>query len=475
MSRYIVYMASILDDKGVFLLCSVLAVIIFFVYQKFWKSRQLLNCLPGLFTSLGLLGTFCALYNSLNGIQEDNLNVTVIIQHLIPAFTSSIAGLISAFIATLITRILYAREDSIIDKKISKITPEECLYNILSLSKIISVQIYDETEKNKEYQKELNSTIGEQSKILEKFINDFVERMDSIFTRMHGQIEQNIKDFGEEQFKNCADTLQTLTCQLMELSTSILQMQESSVKQMVSDTNASLSAVSESVATQITTMCEQMSTTLSGITNTQNEKLESMLASYDNLSTRLAAQNNEFAEKMNEKVNTQYEKLQEHNVQSLQQMSDLSDAYTEVNRTILQRTSEMNREVTNALREKLSGFVQDLHDSISSNIEQLQRSYDYISDHVANIKGYYESAANAYSDAVNNAHRLNESQENLLESIDNSMQNVVTTNKKVNEMIELLKNRQEHIDTLIAHINEIDTAIVSLQNLENQLNRIAAK
>ena len=110
-----------------------------------------------------------------------------------------------------------------------------------------------------------------------------------------------------------------------------------------------------------------------------------------------------------------------------------------------------------------------------ANVEALEKSYAYISDHVRNIKGNYESAAQAYIDAVNTAHRMNESQENMLTTINDSMKHVVHTNEKVDEVIAVMEERQERIENLISHINEINTVIESLQKLESQLNRIANK
>ncbi len=92
-------LAVLLTGKGVFIVSIVIAVIFGFIYYKN-RSRQLLNSLPGLFTSLGLLGTFVAICNSLGDINQDSLEIDTIIRNLVPAFTSSIAGLISAFIAT---------------------------------------------------------------------------------------------------------------------------------------------------------------------------------------------------------------------------------------------------------------------------------------------------------------------------------------------------------------------------------------
>ena len=53
-------LAVLLTGKGVFIVSIVIAVIFGFIYYKN-RSRQLLNSLPGLFTSLGLLGTFVAI------------------------------------------------------------------------------------------------------------------------------------------------------------------------------------------------------------------------------------------------------------------------------------------------------------------------------------------------------------------------------------------------------------------------------
>jgi methyl-accepting chemotaxis protein len=70
---------------------------------------------------------------------------------------------------------------------------------------------------------------------------------------------------------------------------------------------------------------------------------------------------------------------------------------------------------------------------------------------------------------------MNESTEKMLKTFDASIGSVVETNKEVNEIMGILKNRQEEIERLIIHINEIGSAIEQLQKLESVLNRIASK
>lgn len=485
-------LAGVLTGKGVFGVSLFLAVVFGIIYY-FNRSRQLLNSLPGLFTSLGLLGTFVAICNSLGTINEDTLEIDVIIRNLVPAFTSSIAGLISAFIATAGCKIWYSFEDKKLDEKVDKKSPEECLHSLTLLTEqtngklsTISQQLIDQAAKNETYNDRLNTTISQQSKILEQFINDFVKRMDDIFTKMHGQIEQNIKDFGEEQFKKCADTLEALTQKMSSLSTGLLEEQKTNVQQMIDGTNTELQSVSNTVTEQINALCTQMTSALSTLRTSQDERLTAIVSNYDALSERLSSQNSEFAEKMNAQMNAEYEKIQEQSANSLQQMVDLKDAYTEVNQEMLQSSTAMNREVSDELRNSLSTFVSDLQKTVTdevnvlstaivTNVEALEKSYAYISDHVRNIKGNYESAAQAYIDAVNTAHRMNESQENMLTTINDSMKHVVHTNEKVDEVIAVMEERQERIENLISHINEISTTIEMLQKLESQLNRIANK
>ncbi len=165
-------LAVILTGKRVFIICVVITVIFVLIYNKN-RSRQLLNSLPGLFTSLGLLGTFVAICSSLGDINQDSLEIDTIIRNLVPAFTSSIAGLICAFIATAVCKILYSFKYRKLEKNINLQTPEECLYNLTLLSTTtnesltrISQQLVEQSTKNEVYNERLNTTISLQSKIL---------------------------------------------------------------------------------------------------------------------------------------------------------------------------------------------------------------------------------------------------------------------------------------------------------------------
>lgn len=182
-------------------------------------------------------------------------------------------------------------------------------------------------------------------------------------------------------------------------------------------------------------------------------------------------------------MQTEYSKVQEHNVQSLQQMVDLRTAYQEATSDVLTSTLNMNEKATADLRESMSGFVTNIQSlittqcstlstAISTNVESLNSAYKFIESLVAEIRQNYDQAVLAYGDAVSVAHRTNESSEKLIVANNKSLQAVEETNNKISEILDILEERQENIEQLTKQISSVSGAIVELQKLESMLNKI---
>jgi hypothetical protein len=451
-------------------------LIAFWFYRRYTKtkSRQLLNSLPGIFTSMGLLGTFCAICYSLGseiqsmptevtsnigktvaeaGLDSSNLDIRDIIYKLIPAFTSSIAGLILAFAATIWLKLVYANEEKQLDEQKEYEDSEITIYRIANLVGTISGQMKADALKNQEYNERLNSNISQQSAILEQFINDFVKRMDEIFVKMKESVESQINNFGEEQFKKSSQVLEQITTKLTNSSELLLTEQKNNVAALISGTQTELTVIASTLKTQMEKLNQDTADALKGIETRHAEE---------------------------------YERIHNESLEGLKKMAALKDDFSKVNGEILNDTIKMNEGITENLRTSLKEFIEKIQSSISEecstlsqaitiNVEALHTSYDFISGHIANIKGNYDASALAFEDAVKNANRMNESSEKMLKTFDASIGSVVETNKAINEVMAILKNRQEEIERLIIHINEISSAIEQLQKLESVLNRIATK
>ena len=387
------------------------------------------------------------------GLDSSNLDIIDIIYKLIPAFTSSIAGLILAFAATIWLKLVYANEEKQLDEQKEYEDSEITIYRIANLVGTISGQMKADALKNQEYNERLNSNISQQSAILEQFINDFVKRMDEIFVKMKESVESQINNFGEEQFKKSSQVLEQITTKLTNSSELLLTEQKNNVAALISGTQTELTAIASTLKTQMEKLNQDTADALKGIETRHAEE---------------------------------YERIHNESLEGLKKMAALKDDFSKVNGEILNDTIKMNEGITENLRTSLKEFIEKIQSSISEecstlsqaitvNVEALHTSYDFISGHIANIKGNYDASALAFEDAVKNANRMNESSEKMLKTFDASIGSVVETNKAINEVMAILKNRQEEIERLIIHINEISSAIEQLQKLESVLNRIATK
>lgn len=447
----------------------IIAVILWFVYRK-THSRPLLNSIPGIFTSLGLFGTFMSIVFALGNIKESDFsnikipinqeeslsqemsiedeidlengvrlaeensnrdatdNTIKIIQQLVPAFTSSILGLILALIATVLCKIVFAFEDNKIEKKMEGMTPEECLFEIMEQTFETTQILKTKEDETKLYNEQLKSNIIEQNKILKNFIQDFVDKMGGVFDNMKSSIITQVESLGKEQLTKAEEVLSSISLQLGSVTTRLLDAQQDSVRELVEKTNIQLENMAQSVAAQ-------------------------------------------------------YELIQQNANNNMATMIDLKEQYAQSNVDILQQATNLNRQVSDNMRDSLQCFLEDvkesvnnecksLHFSIESNVAALTRAYNFLKDRLSQITHDYEQAGLAFDNAVANCHRQNESTEKAINRTNESLSLLEETNNRLGNIMDAFNSRQYNVETLISHINEIGSAIVCLQKLETQLKRL---
>ncbi len=440
-------------------------------YQK-TKSRPMMTCLPGIYTSLGLLGTFVSICGSLNDLPE-KFEIKDIIAGLIPAFTTSIWGLFGAMVVTIWTKYKFAKEEANENHQLHNRTPEEYIQDIAFNTRILIDRQKVQEEKFNEYSEKLNESIANQSEILKEFINNFVNRMDDIFNQMRGAIQQQVKDFGNEQFTQTKEVITNINQELSDTSKQLIESQQESVKNMMNDTNTKISDITTTVASSLSKLTNEMSTVLNNLSTQQDTRLNTIVTNYD-----------AFAAKMNDQLKAGYEEVTQHNVDSLQQMVDLRDAYQETSKEMVKAATDMNEKTTANLRDAMAGFVSDLQTTVSSqcttlsdaikqNVESLDKSYQFIKSLMAEIRQNYDQSVIAYGDAVSVAHRTNESSEKMIKETNKSLGAVEETNKKIDEVMQVLTDRKENLEQLTKQINSIGATIEQLQKLESTLNKIA--
>lgn len=415
---------------------------IYFLGYKKTKSRQLLNCLPGVWTSLGLLGTFCAIFISLSGLSTENvtssigstvaesatssINIIDIISGLIPAFSTSIIGLVGALVTSIVARCIFAHEDFNIGQQTGNKSVEEHIYDISS-------HLVSQNELNKEYSDRLSDSLKDQREILSKFVDGFVNRMNDIFKQMESSVTSQISDFGEQQFLNSSEAIKDIVGKFTSTSANLLSEQQNSVERMISGTNVELQNISTAVTTNMGQMSSATITALENMRTSQQQKFESVISDQNAFYKGL---------------NAQMEKQSKQAV-------------------------DTNNEIVSQLKASMTGFIEEMQMSVRTNVEQLQKSYEFIDSHIAQIKSDYEQSALSFTDAVQNAHNSNDVFENTINSVDRSLQSVVDTNNKIEKVLDMLEQRQTNIDNLVSRIHEMSSAIESLQKLESIIHRLS--
>lgn len=477
-------------------------------YYNVYKSQQLLNSLPGIWTSLGLLFTFVAICSSMQELQNTpsidsvegevlkkvgstSINITKIIGDIIPAFTTSIIGLVAGLIITIINKYVYFKEEA--KESLENETPEEHIKGILVATTLMSERIVElkgiqeqSQETLKEYNENLNNNVAQQNQILQGFIDGFVNRMDEIFTQMNGAIKNQIHEFGEEQFVKSSEVLNGIINKLSNQSTSLLEEQKISVEKMVTATSTELAEISTKLSSVVESLSTATTEALKNLGDNQSAELQGLATQYDALAEKLVTQNESFAEQVNKLMNEQFAAVERKNAESLEKMTALKDSYQTACSELLNKSTQANEEIINEIKGSFGTFVQELQSSMASqctllsktiadNVKTLDGSYSFMKEHLAEMVANYEQSAEAFKDAVNVAHRTNENSENVITKVTEALENMKATNENIEKVIASVATKQANVDKIVCNIKEMNSTIEALQQLESVLNRIARK
>lgn len=437
----------------------IIVVVVFLYHYNKTKSRNLLTSMPGLFTSLGILGTFGAICYSLAGISVDSattleegtrvtealsvapsaLNLKEIIANLIPAFSTSIYGLVFAFIATIFTKLHFAKEDSVLVDSLKYKEPERALEALDEHVTKMTEAIDNEVAANKENNQKLTDSIAAQSDILDKFVDKFVKEMENCFQAMNTVIEERVTNFGTTQFNQSRELLEGLTKQLDNDALGILASHQESVRTLTEASSVDLANIRESLKTAVEGL---KADTVSGI---------------EALTTQQTAALKQLAD---DSLALQKQSVEDQSAFNSSLLSQMSSSLSETATRIISSVSEQ---------------ITLLEAAVAENVQKLNESYEFISDQSASIVSNYEQASEAYRDAVQNAHDLNEKVEKELAEVESGLKSVGKTNESVEKVISAVKEKEANMEAIVMRIEELGKAIISLQKLESVLSRIAPK
>lgn len=466
------------------------------------KSRPLLNCLPGVWTSLGLLGTFLSLCVTLHNVprqssndteketantqttempnsqdknsqtqagttivtssQNKEFDINDVIDGLAPAFTTSIIGLIGALIISVYTKEIFAEEDAKEDKKLGyspelyiKLTSDNVHQLLQQNREFYSKMCADidallntsqrqlnfsieQEEANRKNNEKLSNNITEQSKILKQFIDGFVKRMDEIFQQMHEAIQQQVLAFGDEQLSKTSELLTSISKELSKVSRELISNQQESVKAMMNETNTGIGNIGSRLSEALENLTTQIKGSLDSMNSQQQEQLNEILKNYGQM-----------AKKLTEQMHTGYTEVQEHNVKSLEQMVELRDAYQELTEKLVNTLNTRQSEGIETITAKYDKLLTDLSAQIekftNGMTAQIQSGYNNVQEqngqNIQQMVNMRDTLVKTMQEVLTKAADMNgEATSNLRKSMDDF----------VNDMSQIVKDQCTDLNSAIA-------------------------
>lgn len=100
---------------SVIILGTLFSVCLFAYYYLWNHSKSVLSYVPNIWTSLGILGTFVSIVVSLRDLSFNNtelMDVAKLVRGIIPAFETSIIGILGAIVSSIATKIIFAEKDA---------------------------------------------------------------------------------------------------------------------------------------------------------------------------------------------------------------------------------------------------------------------------------------------------------------------------------------------------------------------------
>ena len=331
------------------------------------KSKQLLNYIPNVWTSLGILGTFIAIVYSLEDLQNSSsgneINVIELIEDIAPAFITSIIGICGAIITSIAIKIVYAIEE----KKEERIYADTVGGNIspeLMLDRI-----------NRSIEKLINVTTLQESNI-KSFLDNYMLQLDAFYNKIFESNKEQVQTLSDEYVHSVAQVMaganeeinkriDTLLLSHSESIQEYLRTEQGKLDEVANDIKAFLKGVPESVDEMKVDMIDALR---SAIIEKYNQLLEG---------------NDAFTNQLLERVRTFESELSSATSQNCS--DTLSAAQSEIQRIITLLEDSLKSKTSSSLSTDLGALVTSVNKSIGdyeSMVEQLDKFIPVLQEHI---------------------------------------------------------------------------------------------
>lgn len=405
-------------------------VILFLFYYKKAKSRQLLSYIPNIWTSLGILGTFVAIVISLDSGNDNNFgDINQLVSDIIPAFQTSIIGIIGAIITSIIVKILFAIEDKKEDDKYrsevnDNISPELFLNRMhLSLEKNNSL-LKDLISITQSQRSEVINEMISQKDTLKEFLNEFVHQLKSFYSEIYDTTSEHAKVMVDGYLHGLKQVVDPMHADIVNHIDGLLAAHTQAINDYMQEEDRNLTKISSGIIAALSANSETLISSIKRVEETELDNIKHITESFNS---------------------------------ELSQMSQSLKSYLQ----------EENRELTNIS----SGIIAALNANSEAVISSVKHVEETESDNIKNITESFNSEMNQILQAFkNNIQEENKELANvsseIIVALDTNSKAVVSSIKRVEEAE--LDNIKSITEAFNSEMNQISQSINNHLQEENK-------
>lgn len=445
--------------------------------NKYW--------IPGIWTAIGILGTFISLNLNIYRITDQTFNDVVLMTQFIKdfssAFTTSIIGIIGSLIAKIGIKI--SEKDDL--KKLKKDKSPDLQSEQYFLNKIVE---YQEKQQSKE---DLESWQTSVVKAIENLETKLVAELQDgdITTKLNriradtNSIKNNFELSAEQLVKNLSETLSPI---MEQIGTTSFNKIEDMLSNMDTQLGKKMESILENMDTNLTNAIGKLVSTLQEETSGINQQLlggindlvielKTHLDSIQETNSNLNEGVKALLETLQGEISKQDEQLQSINTKQKENYTNMIELYDNWQENIKSTNASIAADhetniglMQTSYEEKMSAILTGVSkdfgnlEEILSQLGKWQKENKKFVDETTNK---FDESVTHFSDYMRVSSQKESEISNLTESIQNLKENIDTILQQHIDLISEYKNQHEHVLSISDLLN-------NMKNLKDLLDHL---
>lgn len=450
-------------------------------YYRKTKSRQLLNYIPTVWTSLGILGTFVTIVYVLGDGTMVWSDINEMVKRISPAFETSIIGIIGAILTSIIAKMIYAKEDKDDVANYQKsfpYSPEQYIGYLHGEATSLNKKMDAVTSYNNKILKQLADILVSSQKHHDALIEESRAQR-SLAERMIYDFTENLKDFYSTMYEEEKLHMQELTEQYLN-----------GINQIITSTHGTIKSKFETLFTEHSNALKSLM---------EDESKQYAQLSKD-IKEQICNDSQKIVESINETNKSQKDAIDTliaDNMCSLSKLSkDIQDGIADVSKGQVLLMQNITSDVCHSVEELVSEFkvlisgLKENFDTLASNLpEDIRKAKEeLLNTFTALTEKQYEELSNENKIFVNSllkkveefnkdiTVKANASQAEWLNAVNAELQRLLDrVDDDVKTNSNLLKNTTKEInDKLVTIVGTLGTSTKDYNQLIGQLTTLVA-